>query len=115
MGIVTQAHERGGAPVLHDNALPVPPPLAPHPEQQCYREVSSLHPGKISLESSLLELHSFITNYNNWFQISCIDTLDVAQQIFTLKNCCSIGIQEQLNWQAQLTITMALNSLRELF
>ena len=47
--------------------------------------------------------------------MSCIDTLEIVQQVFTLRNCCSAGIQERIDWPAQITINMALNSLRALF
>ena len=91
-------------------ANPAPPPLPPVPLvpaapaaaavaaaalQQRYREVSSLHPGVLCLQQSPEELRIFQNSFRNWYQISCLDTLDIEQQIFTLKKCCDLPLQQK--------------------
>ena len=67
-------------------APPPPVPLVPAPHadgagaaaalQRRYREVSSLHPGVLCIQQSLEELRIFQNSFRNWYQISCLGTLD---------------------------------------
>ena len=107
------AHDaHAGVPV--DPDPPAAPPV-PHEPPRRFQEVKSMHPGKISIESTPQEMRVFITNYQSWYQISNVDTLNHAQQISTLRTCCSEGIQERIDWVEQSDIDMALESLRGLF
>ena len=65
--------------------VPAPPAAGPAPLQRRYREVQSLHPGVLGINQSPEELRLFQNSFRNWYQISCLDTLDVPQQIFFLK------------------------------
>ena len=97
-------------------AQPVPAPAHPGPAaaaaapQRRYREVSTLHPGALCLENSPEELRIFKNSFRNWYQISCLDTLDAEQQIFTLKKCCNLPLQQKINWELP-TIEDALQAL----
>ena len=93
-------------------APPVIPAILPH---RHYKEVSSLHLGQISIEISPEELRTFETNFRNWYQISNVDTLNPAQQIFTLKKCCSLAIQQIIDWINLDTIDAALAAVRALW
>ena len=106
-------------------AQPPPvPPLVPAPHavgagpaaapQRRYREVSSLHPGVLGIQQSPEELRLFQNSFRNWYQISCLDTLDVPQQIFTLKKCCDLPLQQKINWE-QPNIEAALLALTQVW
>ena len=105
-------------------AQPPPVPLVPAPHaggagaagalQRRYREVSSLHPGVLCIQQSPEELRIFQNYFWNWYQISCLDTLDVEQQIFTLKKCCDLPIQQKINWE-QPSIDAALQALTQVW
>ena len=106
-------HERAAAEqAARDNPAPAqPPPVHPHvpphvpahappaagpaPLQRRYREVQSLHPGVLGIHQSPEELRLFQNSFRNWYQISCLDTLDVPQQIFSLKKCCDLSLQQK--------------------
>ena len=100
-------------------APPTGPPLGPAravhapaaDPPRLYKEVQSLHPGSLCLENTPEELRAFEINFRNWYQISCLDTLGATQQIFTLKKCCSLQLQQKVNWEILATIDAALAAL----
>ena len=97
-----------GAALPHPHPGPAAAAAAPH---RRYREVSTLHPGALCLENSPEELRIFQNSFRNWYQISCLDTLNAEQQIFTLKKCCSLQLQQKINWEILPTIEEALEAL----
>ena len=103
-------------------ANPVPgPPVHPHAHvpvdgalQRRYREVQSLRPDTLSISQSPEELRLFQDSFRNWFNISCIDTLGLQEQLFTLKKCCDLSLQQKVNW-AQPNIEAALLALTQIW
>ena len=82
-------------PLPHPQAhVPVgdPPPL-----QRRYREVQSLRPDTLSISQSPEELRLFQDSFRNWYNISCIDTLGIQEQLFTLKRCCDLTLQQKVD------------------
>ena len=108
-----------------DNPVPalVPPvhapphvPAAPAADPALYRryrEVQSLHPGILGLNQSPEELRTFQNSFRNWYEISCLDTLPIPQQIFSLKKCCDLALQQKLTWDIFPDIEAALLSLTQ--
>ena len=109
------AHAIPVVPVAHPDH-PVDPPVPVHHDPpRLFREVKAMHPGKISIESNPQELRVFVDNYMSWYNISNVDVLNPAQQISTLKACCSEAIQERIAWADEVNIDTAIQSLRGLF
>ena len=108
-----------------DNPVPAPvPPVHAPPHvpaapaadpalHRRYREVQSLHPGILGLNQSPEELRTFQNSFRNWYEILCLDTLPIPQQIFSLRKCCDLALQQKLTWDIFPDIDAALLSLTQ--
>ena len=62
--------------------VPAGPAAGPAPLQRRYREVQSLHPGILGIHQSPEELRIFQNSFRNWYEISCLDTLEYHSKYF---------------------------------